>query len=67
MLFSSPPQLTLTKPRGQVVLSMLSNSPCQDLEVLKRSGSAVEQVYASRILPVISNAHFLLVRSCCPS
>ncbi len=31
------------------------------LEVLKRSGTPMEQKYAARIAPVIENTHFLLV------
>ncbi|GBG00143.1 hypothetical protein Rsub_12834 [Raphidocelis subcapitata] len=32
-----------------------------DMEVLKRSGTDAEKRYASRIIPVIANEHFLLV------
>eukprot|EP00775_Hariotina_reticulata_P001747 gene1747-2088_t len=32
-----------------------------ELEVLKRSGTAKEQMYAAVIMPVVSNQHFLLV------
>lgn len=32
-----------------------------ELEVLKRSGSVQEQRHAERIIPVIKDAHFLLV------
>lgn len=32
-----------------------------ELEVLKRSGTAVEQTYAAAIYPIVSNQHFLLV------
>jgi len=32
-----------------------------ELEVLKRSGTAKEQKYASVIMPIVSNQHFLLV------
>lgn len=32
-----------------------------ELEVLKRSGSAKEQAYAERIIPLIKNTHYLLV------
>ena len=32
-----------------------------ELEVLKRSGSTQEQAAAKRIIPVVKNAHFLLV------
>ncbi len=34
-----------------------------DLEVLRRSGSEKEARQASRIIPLIKNAHFLLVRT----
>lgn len=32
-----------------------------ELEVLKRSGTATEQLYAAAIMPIVSNQHFLLV------
>jgi metal transporter CNNM len=32
-----------------------------ELEVLKRSGTAKEQIYAAAIMPLVSNQHFLLV------